>query len=335
MALERAVHDEVGARERSRRPKERRLDDVDERFLVLVVGVPGVVEHTRLVGDVEAPASRRARRTTPTRDRDPDATAACRRRAPARSSPVEHRRPRARGAARRASRGREASRARRGSACPGLRLPRSRSSGSTHPCSRAARAATRRGGAPRAARSSGTARRRRGPCSRSARAGPRAPNSSAGSASSYEYDGGAPSRRRPPAITERHGLAGDLHVGHPEPAVPPHDPRVPEVVVLDPQRLVPESRIDVIEPARPRLVQVLIGIDDRCHGPPSATLAPASPRPGGGRGATEGPPTLVVRCPRSCRTSTRSRPSRSTSSARSRPSSRSRCSSSPAARTRP
>ena len=57
-----------------------------------------------------------------------------------------------------------------------------------------------------------------------------------------------------------------LHVDGAELAVgTPAQPRVAEVVVDDAQRVVAPARIDVVEPRRSRLVEVLVGVD---HGRP-------------------------------------------------------------------
>src|SRR5262249_36204540 len=57
-----------------------------------------------------------------------------------------------------------------------------------------------------------------------------------------------------------------LHVDWPEPAPgTPAEPRIAELVVDDAQRVVAVTRIDVVEPRRTRLVEVLVGVDHRGH----------------------------------------------------------------------
>ena len=73
------------------------------------------------------------------------------------------------------------------------------------------------------------------------------------------------------------GVAGNLHVGHVEALSPPREPRIAELVVDDGQGLVPESRVDVLRPQRPALVQVLVRVDDDRHSP--ASSCPVWPMP--------------------------------------------------------
>ena len=88
--IERAVQDEVGARERGRRPEEHGL----ERRQAEVVGlrVPRVVERVGAGRRRGTPASRRCRRTHARSGRGRDVTADDRRRAPARPSRAARRR---------------------------------------------------------------------------------------------------------------------------------------------------------------------------------------------------------------------------------------------------
>ena len=69
------------------------------------------------------------------------------------------------------------------------------------------------------------------------------------------------------ALTELAREAGMLHVDRAELAVrSPAEPRVAELVVDDAQRVVAVTRIDVVEPRRARLVEVLVGVDHGRHG---------------------------------------------------------------------
>ena len=64
---------------------------------------------------------------------------------------------------------------------------------------------------------------------------------------------------------------GTLHVDRAELAVAPRQPRVAELVVDDPQRVVAVRGIDVVEPRRARLVEVLVGVD---HGSVTGRIVP-------------------------------------------------------------
>src|SRR2546423_4417275 len=55
-----------------------------------------------------------------------------------------------------------------------------------------------------------------------------------------------------------------LYLGEVQLLAAPREPGIPELVVLDRERILAEGRIDVVAPHRARFVQVLIAVDD--HG---------------------------------------------------------------------
>jgi hypothetical protein len=76
-----------------------------------------------------------------------------------------------------------------------------------------------------------------------------------------------------PMAADPRGVTGQLYVGDLEAAVPPRQPGVSEVIVLETERLVTPFGIDVVGPHRAALEEVLIAVDDRGHGAPPASFA--------------------------------------------------------------
>ena len=69
-----------------------------------------------------------------------------------------------------------------------------------------------------------------------------------------------------PFLADQRRLAGHLDLRGIEARAAPGEPRVTQLVVFDRERGVAQRRIDVVAPHRPRLVQMLISVDDpRSH----------------------------------------------------------------------
>ena len=67
-------------------------------------------------------------------------------------------------------------------------------------------------------------------------------------------------------------VAGQVHVGELEALPAPRDPRVAALVVDQLERFVALRGVDVVGPHPPRLVQVLIAVDDPSHGRQSSPV---------------------------------------------------------------
>ena len=80
------------------------------------------------------------------------------------------------------------------------------------------------------------------------------------------------------AVAQLAREAGVLHVDRPELAIgSPAQPRIAELVVDDAQHVVAVTRVDVVEPRRARLVEVLVGVDHgRQRNASSHNLTPMS-----------------------------------------------------------
>ena len=69
-----------------------------------------------------------------------------------------------------------------------------------------------------------------------------------------------------PMIAVALHVARQVHVGELDALPAPHHPRVTALVVDQLERFIAVRGVDVVRPHAPRLVQVLIAVDDPSHG---------------------------------------------------------------------